>query len=252
MSTLQTLFTGRTHVELDSTESTNKYARELLAVSKPVEGTLISTKEQTLGRGQAGNVWHAEPGKNLTVSIIFYPDFLEADKQFYLNMAVCLGIRDFCEYVLNEDVKIKWPNDIYYGDNKLAGVLIENTISGSKLSTTIVGIGLNINQLAFGEGVKNATSFAAIKDIEYPLELMRNELCNYIEKYYLQLKQGHYNFLDRGYTDSLYRYQQTHEFRKGDQIFKGEINGVTKDGKLIIHSQGKELRFGFKEVEYII
>jgi BirA family biotin operon repressor/biotin-[acetyl-CoA-carboxylase] ligase len=252
MSSLQTLFIGRTHVELDTVESTSKYARELLTVSRPVEGTLISAHDQTLGRGQAGNVWHSQPGKNLTLSLVLYPDFLEADKQFFLNMAICLGVKDFCEFALNEEIKIKWPNDIYFEDKKLAGILIENTISGSKLNTTIVGIGININQTDFGGQVPNPASFALIGNKEYPLQEMREELCNFIEKYYLQLKQQHYNFLDRAYTDNLYRYQQTHEFKKGEQIFKGEINGVTKEGKLIIHSQGKELRFGFKEVEYII
>ncbi len=249
----ETLFIGRNTVVLDSVDSTNNYAKGLLSKSKPIEGTAILAKDQYAGRGQMGNTWHAQAGKNLTVSIILYPDFLDADKQFYLNMAISLGVKDFCESVLGDDeTRIKWPNDIYHLDNKLGGMLIENSISNGKIASCVVGIGLNINQTEFDPAVPNPASFMKITEREHPINAMANGLFSFIEKYYLQLRQQHFNFLDRAYTDSLYRYQQTHEFKKGAQVFKGEINGVAKDGKLLIHSNGKELRFAFKEVEYII
>lgn len=246
------LFIGNNSIELDSVDSTNNYAKELLQKKKPVEGTIVYAHEQTSGRGQMGNSWQAEKNKNLTLSIILYPSFLDADKQFFLNMAVSLGVKDFCESVLGEEIKIKWPNDIYYQNGKLGGVLIENTISGSRVTSSVIGIGLNINQANFGSDAPNASSFYLIANKEYQLKTLMEILSLFIEKYYLQLRQLHFNFLDKAYMEALYRYQQTFEFKKGAQTFRGEINGVTKEGKLIIHSKGKEQRFAFKEVEYVI
>ncbi len=250
------LFIGKNLIELDSVDSTNNFARQMLSNSRPIEGTVIVAREQFAGRGQMGSSWDTEGGKNITLSVILYPDQLDADKQFFLNMAIALAVKDFCEFVLHDEVRIKWPNDIYYHDKKLGGILIENTINGSKIASTIVGIGINVNQDEFDPALPNPASLIQIrKPVEaatYDLPLLINELCAYLEKYYLQLRQQHFNFLDKGFTVALYRYQQTHEFKRGETIFKGEINGVAKDGKLIIHSNGKELRFGFKEVEYII
>jgi len=250
------LFIGKNLIELDSVDSTNNFARQMLSNSKPVEGTVIVAREQFAGRGQMGSSWETEVGKNITLSVILYPDQLDADKQFFLNMAIALAVKDFCEFVLNDEVKIKWPNDIYYHDSKLGGILIENTINGSKIASSIIGIGLNVNQEVFDVALPNPVSLIQVKKpveaLTYDMPVLVEELCAYLEKYYLQLRQQHYNFLDKGYTVSLYRYQQTHEFKRGENIIKGEINGVAKDGKLIIHSNGKELRFGFKEVEYII
>lgn len=249
---MTTLFIGKNLIELEKIDSTNNYAKNLLAKERPAEGTLIIANEQYSGRGQMGNVWQTDSGMNLTLSIVLYPDFLEADKQFFLSMAISLGVKDFCESVLNDEVKIKWPNDIYYHDSKLGGILIENTISGSRLSSSVIGIGINVNQKEFDPSLSNPTSLSLISNEAYKLPKLTEQLCSFIEKYYLQLRQQHYNFLDKGYMVSLYRYQQTHEFKKGNQVFKGEINGVAKDGKLLIHSGGKELRFAFKEVEYVL
>src|SRR5687768_14177982 len=139
---MTTLFIGKNVIELDSIDSTNSYSKELIIKEKPIEGTIITAREQLSGRGQMGNSWNAEAGKNLTLSIILYPDFLDADKQFYLNIAVCLAVKDFCESVLGDEIKIKWPNDVYHRDKKLGGILIENTIKGSQIASAVVGIGI--------------------------------------------------------------------------------------------------------------
>jgi BirA family biotin operon repressor/biotin-[acetyl-CoA-carboxylase] ligase len=249
---LGTLFIGQNHISLASVDSTNSFAKDLLTKEHPAEGTIISATTQLKGRGQAGNTWAAEGGKNLTVSYILYPNFLEAAQQFYLNMAISLAVKDCCEEQTGGEFSIKWPNDIYYGDRKVAGILIENTISGSSIASSVVGIGLNANQEEFDENLPNPVALAEISKLDFDLNKLRDSLSTYIEKYYLQLRQKHYNFLDKAYTVSLYRYQQTHEFKKGTAIIKGEINGVTKEGKLILHSQGKEHRFAFKEVEFVI
>ncbi len=247
-----TLFVGKNIIELEMVDSTNTYAKELLAKEKPVEGTIVFAHEQHSGRGQMGNTWETEAGKNLTVSFILYPDFLDADKQFYLNMAISLALKDFCESVLPDEIKIKWPNDIYWHDKKLGGILIENTISGNRISSSVIGIGINVNQEEFDGTLPNPVSLLQISNFEFKLANLIEGLSVFIEKYYLQLRQLHFNFLDKGYTVALYRYQQTHEFKKGEQIIRGEINGVAKDGKLIFHSGGKEMRFAFKEIEFVI
>ena len=248
----ETLFTGQQLIELETTESTNSFAKELLRESRPAEGTLITTREQTAGKGQAGNTWLSEPAVNLTLSYIFYPTFLNVEKQFYLNMAVSLALRECCEQATGLDFHIKWPNDIYAGDEKVAGVLIENTISGSKISSSVVGIGLNVNQTFFDLALPNATSLRNVHFENYNLEKIRDSLSHYIEKYYLQLRQQHYNFLYRAYTESLFRYQQTARFVAGKKEFRGQIIGVSKEGKLLIESEGKERSFGMREVAFVI
>jgi BirA family biotin operon repressor/biotin-[acetyl-CoA-carboxylase] ligase len=247
-----TLFTGRNIITVPVVDSTNNYLKDLLNNERPVEGTLITAHTQNSGRGQMGNTWNTEPGKNLTVSYLFYPTFLEANKQFYLNMAVTLAVKDCCELLLADEVKIKWPNDIYYHDKKIAGILIENGINGSNLTSSVVGIGLNVNQTDFPESLPNPSSLKLIKAKEFDLTEVQDELSHFLEKYYLQLRQQHFNFLDKAYTVALYRYQQTHEYRLAEKTLRGEINGVTKEGKLILHSNGKEHRFAFKEVEYVL
>ncbi|HWB64618.1 MAG TPA: biotin--[acetyl-CoA-carboxylase] ligase, partial [Chitinophagales bacterium] len=247
-----TLFIGKNLIQLDSIDSTNNFAKDLLAKSAPIEGTAILAAAQFAGRGQMGNTWQSEPGQNLTTSFILRPGFLEADKQFFLNMAIALAVKDFCEYILSDEIKIKWPNDIYHHNKKLSGILIENTIQGSKISASVAGIGINVNQEEFDPALPNPVSLKTIAGRAFNVRALFDEFCPFLEKYYLQLKQMHFNFLDKAYTEALYRYQQTHEFKKGEQVFKGEINGVSKEGKLIIHSGNKELRFGFKEVEFLI
>jgi BirA family biotin operon repressor/biotin-[acetyl-CoA-carboxylase] ligase len=155
-----------------------------------------------------------------------YPTFLAADKQFFLNMAVSLAVRELCEEAINDEIRIKWPNDIYHKNKKLAGILIENTISGSQLASSVIGIGLNVNQTEFDPNIPNPTSLKLVSGQEQTLEKITHKLSVYLEKYYLQL-------------------------RKDNQEFRGEIVGVTKEGKLIIESNGKQLKFGMKEVEYL-
>ena len=166
-------------------------------------------------------------------------------------MAVSLAVRDLCEEITGHEIRIKWPNDIYQRNKKLAGILIENTISGSNLSSSVIGIGLNINQTEFDPALPNPTSVKRITGQDHDVETVISKLNSYLEKYYLQLRQLHFNFLDKGYTVNLYRYNQTAVFRKSGQEFRGEITGVTKEGKLIIESNGRYYRFGLKEVEYV-
>lgn len=243
------LFIGKNYISFETLDSTNDYLKALTNEKKLPEGTVVTAANQTKGRGQAGNSWLVAPDKNCTFSILLHPTFLPIDKQFYLNMAVSLGIKDACEYLLGDTLHIKWPNDIFYIEKKIAGILIENTIQGSKIVNAVVGIGLNVNQLDFA-GI-NATSLSIAANSDFELKEVETVVFSHIEKYYAQLRLGHFNFLEKAYITSLFRYQQTHEFMTEKKKIRGQIIGVSKDGKLLIESEDKVLKFGLKEIVFL-
>jgi BirA family biotin operon repressor/biotin-[acetyl-CoA-carboxylase] ligase len=167
-------------------------------------------------------------------------------------MVVSLAVKEVCEIYLEDEVKVKWPNDIYFGKNKIAGILIENSISGSSVITSIAGIGINVNQTEFDESLPNPSSLQLLTEREINVQEVLQQLSIYLEKYYLQLRKGNFHFLQRAYTEALFRYNQTAYFKRGEQTFKGEVAGIARDGKLIIHSNGKELRFTMQEIQFVI
>ena len=257
-----TLFTGRRIIELKDVDSTNSYAAELIRNSAPPEGTVVSAQIQLHGRGQrsAGTpgtaaMWESELYKNITVSIVFYPRFLALADRFLFNQAMALGVYDYVKSVLTErgeEVKIKWPNDIYFNDRKLAGMLIENTLRTGSISSSIVGIGLNINQTVFRRNISNPSSFKLITGREYDLEKCLTALCSSIEPRYLQLKAKKAELLQDNYLCSLYRFNKFHFFESNHKKFKAKITGVSKDGKLMLeHENGENGEYDLKEVRYL-
>ena len=167
---MKTLFIGQNSINLKSIDSTNSYASELLRQNAPLEGTMIYTFDQHNGRGQRGNTWYSQPNKNATLSYILYPTFLQIEKQFLLNKITCLAVADLMAEIIGHSkgltqkdkaVQIKWPNDIYVGNKKISGILIENTLRETSIRSSIVGIGININQTDFTDAI-NATSLALL------------------------------------------------------------------------------------------
>ena len=137
-------------IHLPEVTSTNSYAKEMLKDKRPPEGTVIVADHQTAGKGQDGNSWESEAGKNILMTLILYPSFVEISSQFRISMAVALGIIDFLKEILpDQRILIKWPNDIYVGKGKIGGILINNEIMGDHFEHVIAGIGLNVNQLRF-------------------------------------------------------------------------------------------------------
>ena len=243
---------GQVVEEFEMLPSTNQYAQELLSKSKPVEGTVISAQNQHAGRGQIGSSWEAAPGQNLTLSIILYPQFLAIQHQFQLNQSISLGVRDFIAKYVQKPVKIKWPNDIYVNDNKIAGILIQNTLAGQKISSSIIGIGININQKEFITNPPNPTSLALENNASFDLRLMQNALCECLEPRYLQLKSGRTGVLYQNYLTHLYRYKAWANFRRADEsIFRGKITGISPLGKLRVESADGVEEFGVKEVGFV-
>lgn len=252
-NTFSTLFVGQNLIKLLAVDSTNNYLKSLVSKSEPLpEGTVIMADDQYAGRGQQENVWHAEPGKNLTMSLLLKPKFLPVDQQFLLNMAVSIAINHAITKFVGEGVFIKWPNDVYFHHQKMGGILIENAITGSAIKTAVIGIGINVNQLNFGESLQHkATSIAQILQKDVNLELLLHEICSQIEYLYLRLKAKDYTYLRVSYVDRLYGINQPRTFRRAGELFEGTIIGVTDQGLLSIET-GKELKqFNFKEVEFI-
>lgn len=247
------LFVGQNFVTLKQVDSTNNFLKDLLSNSKPlVDGTVIMAENQYAGRGQHQNGWHAEPGKNLTFSLLLKPAFLSITNQFDLVRAVSLGVFDALNPLLGDKLKIKWPNDIYYADRKLAGMLIENIVQGAQIKNAVVGIGLNVNQDEFPLHLPNPVSVKQILHQDYDLKALLSEICRHIEGYYLHLKAGKVSLIRDRYSERLYWLNELRSFKAQGTVFKGAITGVRENGMLVVKSNiSEEKEFSLKEIEFL-
>ncbi|NOZ35421.1 MAG: biotin--[acetyl-CoA-carboxylase] ligase [Chlorobi bacterium] len=238
-------------IKYKTVSSTNDKAKEFLQNNEPENFTIIITEEQIKGRGQRGNYWHCEKDKNLTFSIVIYPNFLFASKQFYLSKVVSLGIIDYLN-TKKQGFKIKWPNDIYYNDKKICGILIENSIFGSRIKNSVIGIGLNMNQDVFPQNLPDAVSMKNITNKKYNIENELYLLLNYILKNYKNLKVENFEQIDKKYHSHLFGINETLEFKDKTGTFKGIIKGTLPEGRLSIQISENDIRYyNFKEVEFI-
>jgi len=270
---MKTIFLGKNCIEVEQTDSTNSYLAQLASQGSwlngrgAFEGTAVIARHQLRGRGQRDASWESEPAKNLTLSILLYPDFLKPEEQFQLNKVVSLGVAEFvADYLYfsegskGEDVKIKWPNDIYVSDKKIAGILIENSVSGAKLLQSVVGIGININQEKFSAGLPNPTSLKLITGNDFDLKECFEKLCSCVEKRYLQLRNTflHPNHsrqeeIDHDYSENLYRFAEWARYKYKEATLKAQITGITKTGKLVLETSEKRiLECDFKDVSFLL
>ena len=236
----------------ENLSSTNTRASALLKSQEMPEGTVVYTDFQTAGKGQSGNSWESDKGKNLLISIILYPESVLPEDQFILSMAISIGINDFLDHYI-QGSKIKWPNDIYYKNDKIAGILIENTIMGEQISSCVAGIGLNANQEKFSGIIPNPISLGLITGENYNLNLCLKQLLEALDKRYKQLLYGDRALLRSDYISRLYRFMEWHSYKKAENIFTGRICDVLPSGVLSIENKnGRFEEFSFKEIEYII
>ena len=278
-----TLFLGKIWQHFDELPSTNDF---LANSPQSTEGGVVTTFNQTAGRGQMGNRWLAEPNQNLAYSIRLHPTFLQANEQFHLNKIVALAVHDFIDaeisnfrshcparsnqmsnegnplnFKLQESLRrtkqsnsIKWANDIYIGDKKVCGILIQNSLSGSRLQSTVIGIGININQLDFPKDI-NATSLRLETGQLFELLPFVEKLTQCLEFRYLQLKSAiNFNKIHEEYLSKMYRFGVDAIYRrmKDETVFMGKIVGVSPTGQLEITSdRGIEL-FDIKGVKFEI
>ncbi len=245
---------GQKIIRMDAVGSTNLYLLNAQQEEHYTEGTLIITGDQIKGKGLGNNQWESEPGKNLTFSFILYPEFLKAQEQFMLNKFVSLGIYDFVRSKIPAgEVKIKWPNDIYIGNGKTCGILINNTIKGEHFGHTVIGIGLNINQSEFVSDAPNPVSLKQSSRQDYNLAECLQELLGFLNNRYDELQAGNYEKLDGDYIDALFWHRTVGNYTHSEGRFRGRITGITEYGQLIIEKvDGDVLTFDFKEVKFEI
>lgn len=238
-------------IPVESIDSTNSYLKELVHKQVLEEGTVIVTGNQTKGRGQRGNAWESEAGKNITCSILLYPSFLSIHRYFLLSEAIGLGVKEMLD-AYTGGITLKWPNDVYHGDRKIAGILIENELTGNQFNLSVAGIGVNINQEHFLSNAPNPVSLKQITGRERDTEMLLKELVQHILYRYERLKDGDTETLIRMYHNALYRKTGFHRYEDNEGIFYACIDRVSDDGFLhLITDKNEERCYAFKNVRFI-
>lgn len=229
-------------IHIDETDSTNQWLKE--HINDFEQPTVVLTEYQTAGRGCGTNKWESERGKNLLFSILIHPYGVRAHRQFRISMAISLAI---CKALGQHigDLSIKWPNDIYWRNGKIAGILIENTLVGKSVKDCIIGIGLNINQREFHSNAPNPVSMWQICEEETDRESILQDILRYFEEY-----MGKYN--KEEYLSMLYRRKGYFPYADKDGAFMAEIVDVEDDGHLVLNDDnGQQRRYAFKEIRFI-
>ncbi|MGY8913831.1 MAG: biotin--[acetyl-CoA-carboxylase] ligase [Flavobacteriales bacterium] len=240
-------------IKLNATESTNAYLKELLAEVALKDFTVVVAHEQYKGRGQMGTVWESEPGKNLTFSVMKRFDNFLVSNQFMINVLVSMALYDHLKKLQMPDLSVKWPNDILSGHHKIAGILIENILSGDKIQSSVIGIGLNVNQMHFNN-LPNVSSLKLILGKNLDLEELLKSILETMEETFGLLRLKNHakgNALLEKYKSVLFRKDKPSTFRDGnDEIFMGFITDVSSEGKLIVTLEdGIKKEFGLKEIK---
>jgi BirA family biotin operon repressor/biotin-[acetyl-CoA-carboxylase] ligase len=237
----------------DELASTNAWLKAMIQKNEVAEYMVIAARQQSEGKGQGSNRWESASNKNLTFSLLLKPDYIEIQHQFVLSKAVALGILDALSN-FGDEFRIKWPNDIYYKDFKLGGMLIENSICHTSINESIIGVGLNINQTKFVSDAPNPISLKTITGKEFDLSSFLDVVLASVFSYLTQLKDGaNYSAIDKKYFQSLYRNEGLYLFKDYEGIFKAHINEISDFGHIVLKTEDNELKtYAFKEVEFII
>ncbi|MBD0332518.1 MAG: biotin--[acetyl-CoA-carboxylase] ligase [Chitinophagaceae bacterium] len=240
---------GSPFLELQSTDSTNNYAMALAHSGVATHGMAVFAHKQLKGKGQRKKGWISERSKNILLSIIIEPEGLILSVSYVLNMAMVLGVYSLLSKYAGEGIKIKWPNDIYCYDKKAAGILIENIVQGNNWKYSIVGVGINVNQLNFGE-ITHAVSLKQITGKDYDVITLSKELCKELQFYFDELKADS-TLIKKKYHQHLYKLNEPVRLKKNNRIFEAIIKGVTDNGELVVQHFTEEL-FSVGEVEWLV
>lgn len=246
---------GSKIIKIDVLDSTNdEMKRRLEAANKPESGLVIITEKQTSGRGLGKNIWDSQEGANLTFSMLLRPHFLKAAQQFNLNMAISLGVYELVKFYFEDrPVKIKWPNDIYVGDKKIGGILINHSVSGDQLLDSIVGIGLNVNQTRFSEELPNPVSMKQLSGYSFDLDDILRNMLTHLNNYYGLIKKEQFLEFREAYKYALFGYYKWLKFNKSGRIIIARIVGISEMGLLRLETESKEsMECDLKEIEFIV
>lgn len=239
-------------IHVVATTSTNTTLDELCNRQQMPDLSCVYTDFQSAGRGQRGNSWESENGANLLFSVVFFPDFLEANKQFRLSQVNALALQEtLSQYA--DNITVKWPNDIYWKDRKLCGTLIENDLTGMNLSRSIAGSGVNLNQQQFVSDAPNPVSLSQITGDTYDIDTILQQILERTAYYYEMLKKGKGEEIAERYCAVLYRREGLHPYRDAQGIFRARIIEIQPSGRLILEDENGLLRpYLFKEVACVL
>lgn len=238
---------------LKEVDSTNRYLHKLISNLNPKIWHAVIADYQTEGKGQIGRTWESKANKNLLFSFVIYPEFLAAKDQFVLSKYVSVAIKNLLDSLGISNVTIKWPNDIYINDRKVAGILIQNNLKGKNIQSCIIGIGLNINQINFSACLPNPTSIAKELKKEFDIGIITEQLISLLNLYYQKLEELEFNYFKSKYIESLYRINERQLFSDGSKDFHGKIIGVDEIGRLMVELESGFIKsYNFNEVKYII
>lgn len=237
-------------IKLKETDSTNLYMSRLCDRQKQADFTCVCSDYQTAGRGQRGNGWESEAGKNLLFSFVLYPDSLEASRQFVLSQITALALQEtLAQYA--DDITVKWPNDIYWKDRKLCGTLIENDLTGLYVSRSISGTGVNLNQERFLSGAPNPVSLHQITGCIYRPEEVLRQILDRAARFYGMLRAGRTSEIADKYKECLFRKDGFHPYKDSDGPFMARIADIEPSGRMALEDErGRIRKYMFKEVEY--
>ena len=243
------------YIHLSETDSTNHWLRNHAEDFSSEELIVVWTDYQTAGRGCGTNTWESALGQNLLYSVLYHPKNIPAVHQFLLLETMALSIKEILDSMLpqNEEIKIKWPNDIYWHDNKLGGTLTECALSGQNMRWCIIGTGLNINQTAFTSQLPNPVSLTQITGKHFELSPLLHRICEAFALRLQKLEQGDYDELQEEYQAALYRRHGFHLYSDAHETFEAEFINVAPDGTLTLRDKEQRLRnYKFKEVSFKI
>ena len=244
-------FVGNQIIKLNSVDSTNNYTAKLVNETNISFGTVIMADFQTRGKGQRSSYWKSEKGLNLLISIYFDSSFLIFENVFYLSKAIALAIRECVEKIIGTQVLIKWPNDILVNGSKISGVLIENQWKNEKLMSSIIGVGLNVNQVVF-PGEDNILSLNNLTSEVYNLNSILKSLCLCLDTQFSRLRNFDFFDIDCQYHSFLFNYNQWSNYEKNNINFKGKLIKVDSFGKMVLELEnGENKSFDLKEISLL-
>jgi BirA family biotin operon repressor/biotin-[acetyl-CoA-carboxylase] ligase len=240
-------------IKLNAIDSTNSFLKDLALNTEVENFTVVVTNQQLKGRGQRGSSWVSEPFKSLIFSVfVSFKEFHVIDNR-YLNFAVSLAIFEALKEESIPGVSIKWPNDILSGNKKVCGVLIENSLKGSEISSSVIGIGLNVNQTSFPESLKRVSSLKLLSNKDFELEKLLKSIVSKLKFKIEMLDLKDFKTLEAAYLKVLHKKNIPTMFKNSqDVLFMGIISGISKEGKLQIALEDKSIQeFGIKEVSFL-
>lgn len=240
---------GSSVIWLDEADSTNNIAKHLCERGACDDGAVICAHYQYAGRGQGENKWEAAKDLNLTVSIVLFPHNLHAQEQVKINLALSLGVHEFVSAYANGQASIKWPNDIYAGDKKIAGLLIENSLQGEFIRQSICGIGMNINQTHFTSS--NATSLAQLTGANYELKSLLKLLINCLQRSINKMYMQDLGSLISDYEQVMYRKGLQTRFLIDKEPEEGIPMGINEEGSLRVQTGKTVTNFSNKEITWL-